>query len=153
MRWDAVLEIQSSRCCRTILSSRKSRGLILVLTELRLLRNQSCMTQNESKSTYWIISTIFKVCDLVKDPFPKWDRPDLATLIFVLSAIAPEHHESVIQKIYDWMKPGSVLYFRDYGKYDFGQINLSRKKNRKLKENFYVKNDGVRVYYFTMEVG
>ena len=54
----------------------------------------------------------------------------------------------VAQKIYEWMKPGSVLFFRDYGKYDFAQINLSKKKNRKLKDNFYVKNDGVRVYYF-----
>lgn len=58
----------------------------------------------------------------------------------------------VAQKVFDWMKPGSVLFFRDYGRYDFGQINLSQKKNRKLKENFYVKNDGVRVYYFSNEV-
>lgn len=46
------------------------------------------------------------------------------------------------------MKPGSIFYFRDYGRYDFGQLNLARKGNRKVKENFYMKNDGVCVYYF-----
>ncbi|CAD8055409.1 unnamed protein product [Paramecium sonneborni] len=89
------------------------------------------------------------VCDLVLDPLPDFERPDLGTLIFVLSAISPENHLIVVRKIYEWMKPGSVLYFRDYGQYDFGQINLSKKQNRKLKDNFYVKHDGVRVYYFS----
>lgn len=32
------------------------------------------------------------VCDLVLDPLPNFERPDLATLIFVLSAISPENH-------------------------------------------------------------
>ena len=49
------------------------------------------------------------------------------------------------------MKPGSYLYFRDYGRYDFGQLNLTKKGNRKLKDNFYAKNDGVCVYYFEQE--
>lgn len=69
-------------------------------------------------------------------------------MIFVLSAIVPEQHEKVLKKIIDWMKPGSFFYFRDYGRYDFGQINMSKKGNRKLSENFYMKNDGVCVYYF-----
>lgn len=57
----------------------------------------------------------------------------------------------VMNKIYEWMKPGSFFYFRDYGRYDFGQLNLSSKGNRKLKDNFYMKNDGVCVYYFEKE--
>ena len=69
-------------------------------------------------------------------------------MIFVLSAVVPEQHSAVIKKIAQWMKPGSFFYFRDYGRYDFGQLNMSNKKNRKLAENFYVKHDGVCVYYF-----
>lgn len=89
---------------------------------------------------------------MVKQPIPETFEPgDLVTLIFVLSAIPPEAHLMVIQKIYDWMKPGSYFYFRDYGRYDFGQLNMSRKGNRKLKDNFYAKNDGVCVYYFEQE--
>jgi hypothetical protein len=92
------------------------------------------------------------VCDLVKDEIPAYfEKGDLVTLIFVLSAVAPESHFGVIKKIYDWMKPDSYFYFRDYGRYDFGQLNMSRKGNRKLKDNFYAKNDGVCVYYFDME--
>lgn len=49
------------------------------------------------------------------------------------------------------MKPGSCFFFRDYGRYDFGQVNISNKGNRKLKQNFYVKHDGVCVYYFEQE--
>lgn len=56
-----------------------------------------------------------------------------------------------MQKVADSMKPGSFLFFRDYGRYDFGQLNLSSKGNRKLKDNFYRKNDGVCVYYFLEE--
>ena len=63
---------------------------------------------------------LLEVCDLVLNILPPFEKPDLATLIFVLSAISPENHILVAQKIYEWMKPGSVLYFRDYGKYDFG---------------------------------
>ena len=51
-------------------------------------------------------------------------------------------------KVANSMKEGSFLFFRDYGRYDFGQLNLSSKGNRKLKDNFYRKNDGVCVYYF-----
>jgi SAM-dependent methyltransferase len=56
-----------------------------------------------------------------------------------------------MKKVADSMKPGSFLFFRDYGRYDFGQLNLSSKGNRKLKDNFYRKNDGVCVYYFLEE--
>lgn len=88
------------------------------------------------------------VCDLSIDEIPYKGHGDLNTLIFVLSAIVPENHQMVMNKIFEWMKPGSFFYFRDYGRYDFGQLNLSSKGNRKLKDNFYMKNDGVCVYYF-----
>ena len=56
------------------------------------------------------------------DPLPLFEKPDLSTLIFVLSAISPENHLLVVQKIYDWMKPGSVIYFRDYGRLIYNNI-------------------------------
>lgn len=85
---------------------------------------------------------------MAKDEIPNPQTSDLTSLIFVLSAIVPEKHFEVFKKVADWMKPGSFLYFRDYGRYDFGQLNLSNKGNRKLKDNFYMKLDGVCVYYF-----
>lgn len=95
---------------------------------------------------------IIEVCDLVKDPIPaNFESPDYSTLIFVLSAISPENHQMVIKKIYDFLKPGSLLFFRDYAKFDLAQMKLAKQKCAKLKDNFYIKSDGTRVYYFQKE--
>lgn len=96
-----------------------------------------------------------QVCDLVNDkalPF----QPELANFgifLFVMSAISPENFHSVAKKIYDQMSPeGGVLYFRDYGRYDLAQLRFAQRgQNQKLKENFYIRSDKTRAYYFTVE--
>lgn len=97
-------------------------------------------------------SMIIEVCDLVKDPIPvNFEAPDYASLIFVLSAISPENYQKVVSKIYEFLKPGTILFLRDYGRYDMAQMKLAKQKCAKLKDNFYVKSDGTRVYYFLKE--
>ena len=65
-------------------------------------------------------------CDLVNEeiPFPPLTA-SYAQFIFVLSAISPQNHKSVIRKIYDQLAPGAVLYFRDYGRYDLAQLRFA----------------------------
>ena len=69
----------------------------------------------------------------------------------MLSAIAPENFVAVAKKIYAQLKPGAILYFRDYGRYDLAQLRFAKKANAKLKDNFYVRADKTRAYYFTLE--
>ena len=93
------------------------------------------------------------VCDLVNDaaiPFEP-HTAHFAQLIFVLSAIAPQHHLSVLEKIGKHLRPGAVLYFRDYGRYDLAQLRFSKSGKSKISDNFYARIDKTRAYYFTTE--
>jgi tRNAThr (cytosine32-N3)-methyltransferase len=45
--------------------------------------------------------------------------------------------------------PGGLLMFRDYGRFDEAQLRFD--KGHLLGDHFYVKGDGTRVYYFTLE--
>ena len=88
-----------------------------------------------------------EVKDLVKHSLD-YSQLDFVTLVFVLSAISPENHEEVIKKLLACMDSDSYLYFRDYAEFDMAQMRLASRKDSKLKNCFYLKTDGTRVFYF-----
>ncbi|KAI8358414.1 S-adenosyl-L-methionine-dependent methyltransferase [Blakeslea trispora] len=92
------------------------------------------------------------VWDLTSPNIPEQIEPgslDMIVLIFVFSALAPDQWNQAISNIHKMLKPGGLVLFRDYGRYDLAQLRF--KKNRLLKENFYIRGDGTRVYFFTPE--
>lgn len=71
---------------------------------------------------------------------------DVVVLIFIFSALAPDQWNSALRNVYRVLKPGGDVLFRDYGRGDLAQVRF--KKGRYLAENFYVRGDGTRVYFF-----
>jgi tRNAThr (cytosine32-N3)-methyltransferase len=71
---------------------------------------------------------------------------DVVVLIFIFSALAPSQWKQAVENVWQLLKPGGIVLFRDYGRGDLAQVRF--KKGRWMEENFYVRGDGTRVYFF-----
>ncbi|CAH8659016.1 unnamed protein product [Heterobilharzia americana] len=120
-----------------IYASDFSDQALSILKQSRGYDSNRCIT-----FTYDITKTTDEI------PCPK-NSLDFLILVFVLSAVNPELFQSVIRNLVTYLKPGGVLLFRDYGRYDLAQLRF--KNGQCLKDNFYMRSDGTRVYFFTQE--
>lgn len=95
------------------------------------------------------------VCDITKDDLPAaalgedGQGCDAILLLYCLSALSPATMRGAVSKLAAALRPGGVLLFRDYGRYDEAQLRFGT--GHRLAEHFYVKQDGTRVFYFTTE--
>ncbi|GAB6025651.1 Methyltransferase-like protein 6 [Chamberlinius hualienensis] len=60
------------------------------------------------------------------------------------------YQQKSLKNIHKVLRPGGTLLFRDYGIYDAAMLRF--KPGHKLMENFYVRQDGTRAYYFSKEM-
>ncbi|NWR89483.1 METL2 protein, partial [Furnarius figulus] len=104
---------------------------------------------HSSYNSAWCSAFVHDVCDdTLPYPFPD-EILDVILLVFVLSTIHPDRMQGVVKRLAKLLKPGGMLLFRDYGRYDTAQLRF--KKGHCLSENFYVRGDGTRVYFFTKD--
>lgn len=93
------------------------------------------------------------VCDITQDALPAAafadGGVDFALFLFCLSALHPDKMRAAVAKVAASIKPGGKLFFRDYGRYDQAQLRF--RSGHKLQDNFYVRSDNTRAYYFTTD--
>lgn len=89
------------------------------------------------------------VWDVAGDGLPPGlgeESVDVVVMIFIFSALSPSQWRKAVSNIYKVLKPSGEVLFRDYGRGDLAQVRF--KKGRYLEENFYIRGDGTRVYFF-----
>jgi tRNAThr (cytosine32-N3)-methyltransferase len=74
---------------------------------------------------------------------------DVVIMIFIFSALSPRQWARAVRNVCRVLKPGGEVLFRDYGRGDLAQVRF--KAGRWMEENFYVRGDGTRVYFFEKE--
>ncbi|KUJ15583.1 actin binding protein-like protein [Mollisia scopiformis] len=104
---------------------------------------------NEAYDTKNIQADVWDAAGEVLPPGLKEGSVDLVLMIFIFSALSPSQWNQAVQNIFRVLKPGGEVLFRDYGRGDLAQVRF--KKGRYLEENFYIRGDGTRVYFFDKE--
>ncbi|KAL9416773.1 hypothetical protein AB3S75_039878 [Citrus x aurantiifolia] len=74
---------------------------------------------------------------------------DFITLIFTLSAVPLQRMPTAIRECYSVLKPGGLLLFRDYGLYDMTMLRFKPEQRVEFRE--YMRSDGTRSYFFTID--
>ena len=90
------------------------------------------------------------VADIIKDDLSERvgeDSVDIATSIFVLSALPPETLPQVIKNVCKTIKPGGSWFIRDYSSSDAAQHRFDANKSR-LERGLFVRQDGTLAHYF-----
>jgi tRNAThr (cytosine32-N3)-methyltransferase len=101
---------------------------------------------NETYDTKNIQADVWDAAGETLPPGLEDESADVVLMIFIFSALSPSQWKQAVHNLYRVLKPGGEVLFRDYGRGDLAQVRF--KKGRYLEENFYIRGDGTRVYFF-----
>lgn len=104
------------------------------------------MRKNEGYDPVFIQADVWDVASDTLPPGLTEGSVDVVLMIFVFSALNPLEWARAVRNLHRLLKPGGQVCFRDYGRGDLAQVRF--KKGRYLEENFYIRGDGTRVYFF-----
>ena len=104
------------------------------------------MRAHESYNTDMMQADVWDVAGDSLPPGLEEGSVDVALMVFIFSALSPLQWKKAVENVYRVLKPGGEVCFRDYGRGDLAQVRF--KKGRYLDENFYIRGDGTRVYFF-----
>jgi SAM-dependent methyltransferase len=74
---------------------------------------------------------------------------DVTTVLFVLSAVPPEMWKPFLDNVVSAMRPGSLLLFRDYARYDMAEFRF--KASSKLDQHLFLRQDLTLSFFFSRE--
>ncbi|KAF4981097.1 hypothetical protein FZEAL_3033 [Fusarium zealandicum] len=112
-------------------------------TAVEVIRNNEAYDPKSIQADVW---------DVASDSLPpglEEGSVDVAVLIFIFSALSPDQWAKAVHNVHRVLKPGGLVCFRDYGRGDLAQVRF--RKGRYLDENFYIRGDGTRVYFFDQD--
>ncbi|EGC31301.1 hypothetical protein DICPUDRAFT_40138 [Dictyostelium purpureum] len=120
------------------------------------LLNQSVESNEKyrGRCSGFVYNAVDGIDKLPKETIEQFGTFDLVVIIFVLSAMDPATMPAVVDMCYKVLKPGGMVLIRDYAVDDMAQyrfVSDSGSKN-KLGDNFHVRYDGTRAYYFSLQV-
>lgn len=107
------------------------------------------MRGHEAYDTQYIQADVWDVAGPDLPPGLQESSVDVAVMIFIFSALSPDEWKRAVRNIHKVLKPGGLVCFRDYGRGDLAQVRF--RKGRYLAENFYIRGDGTRVYFFDQD--
>ena len=133
-----------------ILRANENPGLLIHACDfskkaVELIQSNPAYDPLHIRASLWDISST----DSPLPPGVEEGSIDVVLLIFIFSALSPKQWKQATSNIWRALKPGGEVCFRDYGRGDLAQVRF--KKGRWLEENFYVRGDGTRVYFFDEE--
>ncbi|KAG5975647.1 hypothetical protein E4U55_007606 [Claviceps digitariae] len=104
------------------------------------------MRAHEAYDTKYMQADVWDVAGDCLPPDVEEGSVDVAIMVFIFSALSPTEWARAVHNVHRVLKPGGLVCFRDYGRGDLAQVRF--RKGRYLEENFYIRGDGTRVYFF-----